>query len=263
MVCAVFATFVTAALFATFSTFPTFSNFPTLGFPLCSLCSLYPASDNPPFTASSFPADHQINGDPSLNIKIQWATLGDYFAAVHKSHNTPFGQRMTKMPSLSGDFFSYADRADNYWTGYFTTRPFYKHLDRVLEGRLRAAEIMHTLVLAGRVRGTVTIRNLEKRGTHASTSGDKRVMDVTLWNTTCCYRDQTLERRGGDEDKEVAAVLRSGVFCQLTVLPSSFSYRFQADGQFGPDLAVARQNLGLFQHHDGALPDHDALCFHD
>lgn len=73
----------------------------------------------------------------SLLLQAQFGTLTDYFNAVYKANGVAQGSRPTDYPVLSGDFFAYADREDHYWTGYFTSRPFYKSLDRVIESHLR------------------------------------------------------------------------------------------------------------------------------
>ena len=70
-----------------------------------------------------------------VGVQGQFGTLTDYFNAVHEE----VGPTPSFFPSLTGDFFTYADRDDNYWSGYFTSRPFQKHLDRVLEANLRWA----------------------------------------------------------------------------------------------------------------------------
>lgn len=67
-----------------------------------------------------------INNEPSLHVEAKFGTLQEYFDAVHAE------KRLQEFPSLSGDFFTYADRDDHYWSGYFTSRPYHKRLDRIL-----------------------------------------------------------------------------------------------------------------------------------
>ncbi|XP_068168984.1 alpha-mannosidase 2x isoform X2 [Antennarius striatus] len=89
-----------------------------------------------------------MNSHPELHVQAQFGTLTDYFNAVYKAHGVAQGSRPADYPVLSGDFFAYADREDHYWTGYFTSRPFYKSLDRVIESHLRGAEILYSLAVA-------------------------------------------------------------------------------------------------------------------
>ena len=70
-------------------------------------------------------------------FQAQFGTLTDYFNALRGRSGVQDGNLPQGYPTLSGDFFSYADRDDHYWTGYFTSRPFYKRLDRVMEYTLR------------------------------------------------------------------------------------------------------------------------------
>ncbi|XP_010424099.1 PREDICTED: alpha-mannosidase 2 [Camelina sativa] len=98
--------------------------------------------------------DH-INSNPSLNAEAKFGTLEDYFRTVREeadrvNYSLPgevgSGQ-VVGFPSLSGDFFTYADRQQDYWSGYYVSRPFFKAVDRVLEHTLRGAEIMMSFLL--------------------------------------------------------------------------------------------------------------------
>lgn len=73
---------------------------------------------------------------------MQFGTPSEYFHEIKKRQNGNF-------PTLAGDFFPYADifasGTPAYWTGYYTTRPFYKLLSRHLEHNLRNAEILYSI----------------------------------------------------------------------------------------------------------------------
>lgn len=72
-----------------------------------------------------------MNNEPSLNVQAKFGTLQEYFDSVHAD------KKLSEFPTLSGDFFTYSDRDDHYWSGYFTSRPFHKRLDRILLTYLR------------------------------------------------------------------------------------------------------------------------------
>jgi len=64
------------------------------------------------------------------SVKVSFSTLTRYFDAAVQTH----------VPKLQGSFFPYSDRMQDYWTGYFNSRIFYKGYDRLLESLIAAVE---------------------------------------------------------------------------------------------------------------------------
>lgn len=79
-----------------------------------------------------------INNEPSLFTEAKFSTLQEYFDSLRNE------RKLTEFPSLSGDFFTYADRDDHYWSGYYTSRPYHKRMDRILLHYIRSAEILNS-----------------------------------------------------------------------------------------------------------------------
>ena len=79
-----------------------------------------------------------MNSNSEMNIEVRFGTLQDYFDSILHEQST----NQSLFPSLVGDFFTYCDRDDHYWSGYYTSKPFYKRFERLLASHLRATEIL-------------------------------------------------------------------------------------------------------------------------
>ncbi|CAD5223595.1 unnamed protein product [Bursaphelenchus okinawaensis] len=88
-----------------------------------------------------------MNSKSDWNVHARFGTLADYFKLMDERLAEETDTDKQDLPILSGDFFTYADRDDHYWSGYFTSRPFYKHMDRSVGHYVRAADVTYSLAV--------------------------------------------------------------------------------------------------------------------
>lgn len=85
-----------------------------------------------------------MNGRKDWKVNIRFGTLKDYFKLTRQEQlEKKYSGKDTDFPVLSGDFFPYSDRNLEYWTGYYSTRPFDKRFQR--EVGIQAADIIYVL----------------------------------------------------------------------------------------------------------------------
>ncbi|KAK3092289.1 hypothetical protein FSP39_000825 [Pinctada imbricata] len=84
-----------------------------------------------------------INKEERMNMEVKFGTLSDYFRELKESVPPVKSAPQT----LSGDFFPYTDRDDQYWTGFYTSRPYLKAMSRSLQSLLRSTEILLSMML--------------------------------------------------------------------------------------------------------------------
>lgn len=76
--------------------------------------------------------------------EVGFGTPSDFFKVLRERSDSKF-------PTLRGDFFVYSDVYSEgrpaYWSGFYTSRPYWKVLDRELEGNLRSTEILYTFAV--------------------------------------------------------------------------------------------------------------------
>uniref|UniRef100_A0A915DEW7 Alpha-mannosidase n=1 Tax=Ditylenchus dipsaci TaxID=166011 RepID=A0A915DEW7_9BILA len=109
-----------------------------------------------------------------FNIRARFGTLKDYFKTLEKQ----LVETNDVLPTLSGDFFTYADRFDHYWSGYYTSRPFYKHMDRTIQHYVRTADILFSLANQKRQLSKNSVLNAGKEDDHSFFSMFTQLVDA-------------------------------------------------------------------------------------
>lgn len=122
--------------------------------------SVYKGNDVMFLMGTDFMYDNAERWFANLDKLIHYVNLD---GRVNALYSTPSDYAKAKLSSgiqystKTDDFFPYADGAQSYWTGYFTSRPALKRMERVCSGFLQSARLLE---VQGRLE---TARNMSDR----------------------------------------------------------------------------------------------------
>ncbi|XP_021352991.1 alpha-mannosidase 2x-like [Mizuhopecten yessoensis] len=88
-----------------------------------------------------------VNSKKEWNVKMKFGTVGEYFDILKKEIKKA-EENGKPEPVITGDYFTYTDRDHEYWSGYYTTRPFDKRMIRSLLELLKVTEIVTSYTTA-------------------------------------------------------------------------------------------------------------------
>ena len=74
-------------------------------------------------------------------VEIRFSTASEYFASVRQT----LAVTSMKLPLFQGDFYPYADNAESYWSGVFSSRPVFKQACRKLDAVVRSSNFLYVL----------------------------------------------------------------------------------------------------------------------
>ena len=94
-----------------------------------------------------------INGKNEWKMNIKFGNLTEYFNHVKKIAHEKVSQSGSStldspelFPTISGDFYPYTEKNQEYWTGYYTTRPLNKRFSREIESLVHATDAFNVML---------------------------------------------------------------------------------------------------------------------
>ena len=152
-----------------------------------------------------------------------------------------------------GDFFTYADRADHYWSGYYTSRAFFKRMDRIVESYLRASEILFS---------HANIKALEQKTTPPFPKDNLFTQLVKARRNLGVFQHHD-GVTGTSKDHVVndyGLKLQTAITSSQTIMEQSAAYLiYQNDYSFEKDLFLINQQFKTFE----SLPTRRLISFNN